>query len=176
MSPAEWHEVADLFVACFTAAPYFEDPDELRAILDWGPSMLAADGRLVAARMDGRLIGFALAHGLSDDAPWQGILSQLADHDQARAALSAPEDAFVVHELAVRESERGRGIARACMRELLRDRPESQTFIGVYERATEVRAMYRRWSFDAIGHVPMPGDAIALHVLTAPTQNAFARL
>jgi GNAT superfamily N-acetyltransferase len=144
MSPGVWREVAALFVECFTAAPYFEDPDELRTILGWGPLMLTADGLFVTARMDGRLIWFALAHGLVGDAPWQGILPQLNNHDQARAALGAPEDAFVVHELAVQESERGRGIARACPRELLRDRPETQTFIGAYERATEVRAMYRR--------------------------------
>lgn len=175
-STADWHDIADLFVVSFSVAPYFEDPNELRTITDWGPSMLAGDGRLVTARADGELVGFALAHGLGDDAPWQRILSQLEDSEQAAAALATPQNALVVHELAVRESERGRGVARACMHELLRGRPETQTFIGVYERATTVQSMYKNWQFDPIGRVPMPGDAIALHVLTAPTSQARKRL
>jgi len=121
-------------------------------------------------------VGFALAHGLSDDAPWQRILSQLAGSEQAAAALATPQNALVVHELAVRESERGRGVARACVRELLEGRSETQTFIGVYERATAAQAMYRHWHFDPIGHVPLTGDAIALHVLAAPTSQALTRL
>ncbi|MCK8468749.1 GNAT family N-acetyltransferase [Microbacterium sp. KSW4-16] len=175
-SASDWHDIADLFVAAFSASPYFEDPNELRTITDWGPQMLAGDGRLVTARADGELVGFALAHGLSDDAPWQQILSQLEDIEQAAAALETPQNALVVHELAVRESERGQGVARACMQELLDGRSETQTFIGVYERAVAAQSMYRHWHFDPIGRVPMPGDAIALHVLTAPTAQALTRL
>lgn len=175
-SATDWHDIADLFVASFSAAPYFEDPSDLRTITEWGPSMLAGDGRLVTARVDGELVGFALAHGLSEDAPWQRILSQLEGSAQAAAALAAPQNALVVHELAVRESERGRGVARACMQELLQGRSETQTFIGVYERASAAQSMYRHWHFDPIGQVPMPGDAIALHVLTAPTSQALTRL
>lgn len=175
-SASEWRDIADLFVASFSAAPYLEEPSELRTIAEWGPTMLAGNGGLVTARVDGKLVGFALAHGLSDDTPWQRILSQLGHRDQAAAALESPQSALVVHELAVRESERGRGVARACMHELLKGRSEAQIFIGVYERATDAQSMYRHWHFAPIGHVPMPGDAIALHVLTAPTLQTLTRL
>lgn len=175
---AVWDDVTALFVEAFTAEPYLEDALDLGTIRQWGPEHLGhRGGRLVTASTDGRLVGFALAHGLDADPAWLGILAQLAEgSDAASAALAQPDDAVVVHELAVTASERGRGIGRKCLAALLQGRTESQTFVGVYERATAVAAMYRRWGLDEIGRVPMPGDAIALRVLTAPTAELAARL
>lgn len=175
---AVWDDVTALFVEAFTAEPYLEDALDLGTIRQWGPEHLGhRGGRLVTASTDGHLVGFALAHGLDADPAWLGILAQLAEgSDAASAALAQPDDAVVVHELAVTASERGRGIGRHCLAALLQDRTESQTFIGVYERATAVAAMYRHWGLDEIGRVPMPGDAIALRVLSAPTAESAARL
>lgn len=33
-SADEWHDIADLFVECFSSAPYFEEPSELRTIVE----------------------------------------------------------------------------------------------------------------------------------------------
>jgi hypothetical protein len=173
-----WSDVAELFIETFTAEPYAEDAAELATITQWGSDQLGhVSGRLITARRGDQLVGFALAHGLRDDAPWRGILSQLADSaDAAATALSRPDEALIVHELAVRESERGRGIASGCLRGLLSDCPESQVFIGVYERALKARAMYRHWRLEDIGQVPMPDGAVALHVLTAPTATLRVQL
>lgn len=173
-----WRELADLFVESFSSAPYFEDPRDLRQILTWGPEHLAhTSGVLVTARQSGALVGFALAHSLADDRPWQSILRQVAtSQGTAAAALAAPEDALVLHELAVRQSHRGRGIARSCLLALVSGRAELQTFVGVYDRATEAAAMYRHWQAVEIGQVPMRGDATALHVLTTGTAALRKRL
>lgn len=173
-----WGEVTQLFVEAFTAEPYNEDAIDLATIRQWGPGHLGhRGGRLVIATVDGRVVGFALAHGLDADPAWLGILAQLADSSStASAALARPADAVVVHELAVAEDQRGRGIARGCLAAVLQDRTETQTFIGVYERATEAAAMYRSWGLSELGRVPMPGDAIALRVLTAPTTELVSRL
>lgn len=173
-----WGEVTQLFVAAFTAEPYNEDAIDLATIRQWGPEHLGhRGGRLVIATVDGRIVGFALAHGLDADPAWLGILAQLADSSStASAALARPTDAVVVHELAVAEDRRGRGIARGCLAAVLQDRSETQTVIGVYERATEAAAMYRSWGLSELGRVPMPGDAIALRVLTTPTTELVSRL
>ncbi|MBD8534913.1 GNAT family N-acetyltransferase [Plantibacter sp. CFBP 13570] len=173
-----WGEVTQLFVAAFTAEPYNEDAIDLATIRQWGPEHLGhRGGRLVIATVDGRVVGFVLAHGLDADPAWLGILAQLADSSStASAALARPADAVVVHELAVAEDQRGRGIARGCLAAVLQDRSETQTVIGVYERATEAAAMYHRWGLSELGRVPMPGDAIALRVLTAPTTELVSRL
>lgn len=171
-----WHDITALFIECFSVAPYDENPDDLATIGQWGPEKLQGEGRLITARSGGTLIGFALGHGLRDDAPWRNILSEVATGDgTARAVVTPPEHSFIVHELAVRESHRGRGIAGACLERLLRGRPESRTFVGVYRRAVDAAAMYRHWGFADIGSVPMPGDAIALHVLAAPTEVMAVR-
>lgn len=173
-----WGEVTQLFVAAFTAEPYNEDAIDLATIRQWGPEHLGhRGGRLVIATVDGRIVGFALAHGLDADPAWLGILAQLADSSStAAAAIARPADAVVVHELAVAEDQRGRGIARGCLAAVLQDRSETQTVIGVYERATEAAAMYHRWGLSELGRVPMPGDAIALRVLTASTIELVSRL
>jgi GNAT superfamily N-acetyltransferase len=173
-----WGEVTQLFVAAFTAEPYNEDAIDLATIRKWGPEHLGhRGGRLVIATVDSRVVGFALAHGLDADPAWLGILAQLADSSSTAAtALARPADAVVVHELAVSEDQRGRGIARGCLAAVLQDRSETQTVIGVYERATDAAAMYRSWGLTELGRVPMPGDAIALRVLTAPTTELASRL
>ncbi|WP_197479119.1 GNAT family N-acetyltransferase [Plantibacter sp. H53] len=173
-----WGEVTQLFVAAFTAEPYNEDAIDLATIRQWGPEHLGhRGGRLVIATVDRRIVGFALAHGLDADPAWLGILAQLADSSStASTALARPADALVVHELAVSEEQRGRGIARGCLAEVLQERTESTTFIGVYERATNAASMYHRWGLSELGRVPMPGDAIALRVLSAPTTELVSRL
>lgn len=175
---AVWLDVARLFVECFSAEPYFEEASDLETIVEWGPEQLRhSGGRLVTARLDDRLVGFALAHGLRDDPSWQGILSQLVgETDIAAVALEQPERAVIVHELAVREDARGLGIAGGCLALLLQGRTEEQTFIGVYERATDAASMYRHWQLTDIGQVPMPNGAVALHVLTARTADVVARV
>lgn len=173
----EWREIAELFAACFSAAPYFEDRHELETIVSWGPAMLAGEGRLVTARSDGVLAGFALGHSLAHDLPWQATVTRLADEGRLpREALARFDDSFIVHELAVSEAERGRGLARSCIGELLAGRPEACTLVGAYDRATAARDMYRRWGFEPVGQVPLQGEAISLHVLRSATQDAVARL
>lgn len=173
---SEWRDVAELFVECFSAEPYFEDPAELGTISQWGPEMLAGRGRLVTVRESAVLRGFALGHGLDHDETWQGLLRRLEPNAVTDAALAAPHDAFIVHELGVRAASRGQGIARSCMLRLLEGRTEPQTFIGVYERAEHAAEMYRRWGFERVGRVPLSGDAVALRVLAAPTDAAVRRL
>lgn len=162
-----WDEVATVFSAAFSAPPYLEDPSELSRIVVWGPEQLAqTGGRLVTARNAERLVGFALAHGLEGDSSWLGILGSLNIPDsRALEMLTRPLDTVVVHELAVVADQRGKGIARSCLRMLLSDRIESRVVLGVYEQAADARSMYDRWGFEDIGVVQMA--RVSLRVLTA---------
>ncbi|MDQ1122858.1 GNAT family N-acetyltransferase [Microbacterium trichothecenolyticum] len=172
----EWDEVVNLFVACFSVEPYLEDPLALRSIATWGPTMLAGNGRLVTARVDGALAGFASGHNLDAIPSWQRTLLRLEGVESATSAVMDPLNAFVVHELAVRESERGRGIAARCMCNLLNERDEARVFLGTYERAVKARALYEKWGFEVLGRVSMDGDAAALHVMTSSKVDAVNRI
>ncbi|MEZ0491773.1 GNAT family N-acetyltransferase [Kineococcus sp. TBRC 1896] len=175
--PTTWAAVTDLFVSCFSAAPYEEDPADLALIATWGPAQLArASGRMTVAQRGQDVVGFALVHALVHDEPWQSILAAVAGYPAADDALARPDRALVVHELAVHERSRGQGIARTCLSEVLRDRVEEQVFIGVYESATDAVAVYRRWGLVQVGAFRGPDSDVTLLVLARPLQALRARL
>lgn len=172
-----WAEVTALFVAAFAAEPYGEDPQELAGIGTWGPTQLShPGGRLTVARQGEQCAGFALVHGLVEDGPWRAILATLAGHPAAADALSRPGRALVVHELAVHEGFRGRGVARTLLREALRGRDEARVFVGVHESAGDAVAVYERWGLVRVGSFRGPDSDVVLLVLTLPTGDLFLRL
>ncbi|WP_404289660.1 GNAT family N-acetyltransferase [Glutamicibacter arilaitensis] len=164
VAPGEiWAEIASLFVLSFAAPPYNESPDELRSIDQWGPEKLASPGgRLIAARHDGHLVGFALSQRLDQDSAW---LRRLDTMLPAIDAVISPSRTVIVQELAVGENFRGRGIAKQCIRELLSNRIEQDSVLGVFGQAFDVRAMYRHWGFAEIGTSPIYGGTVTLHTL-----------
>lgn len=175
--PETWAEVTALFVAAFAAAPYGEDPQELAHIQTWGPTQLShPGGRLTVARQGAQCAGFALVHGLVEDQPWQAILATLAAHPAAVDALDRPEDVLVVHEVAVHEGFRGRGVARTLLREVLRDRDEARVLIGVYASAEDAVTMYELWGLVRVGSFRGPDSDVTLLVLTSLTSDLSFRL
>ena len=163
-APGEtWAEIVSLFVLTFAAPPYNEAADVLQSIAQWGPDALASPGgRLVAARHDGHVIGFALSQRLDQDSSWLRRLDVMAP--TLEAAIS-PSKTVIIQELAVDESFRGRGIAKRCIRELLSDRVEQDAVLGVFGQAGQVREMYGHWGFSQLGTSPIYGGTVTLHAL-----------
>lgn len=158
-----WAEISSLFIASFAASPYNEAPEELQSIVQWGPDQLASPGgRLVVASHNGQVIAFALSQRLDQDNSWQRRLNEMLP---ILDALITPPGTVIVQELAVRESFRGRGIAKQCIRELLSNRPERDAILGVFGQATQVREMYRRWGFSELGTSPIYGGTVTLHAM-----------
>ena len=148
-----WAEIASLFVLSFAAPPYNESPDDLQSIDQWGPDKLASPGgRLIAARHDGHVIGFALFQRLDQDSSWLRRLDAMLP---TMDAVISPSRTVIVQELAVDEDFRGRGIAKQCIRELLSNRTEQDAVLGVFGQADQVREMYRHWGFSELGTSPI---------------------
>jgi len=172
-----WPEVTALFVAAFAAEPYEEDPQELALFEGWGPTQLAQpSGRLTVTEQDGHVVGFAFVHSLAEDEPWQAILTTMSGHPTVAGALSRPETALIVHELAVRQMSRGQGVARTCLREVLRGRDETRVFIGVYDSAADAVAMYERWGLVKVGAFRGADSDATLLVLALPAEDLRTRL
>ena len=172
-----WAEVTALFVAAFSAEPYGEDPRELAQLSTWGPAQLARPGgRLTVAHRDGRPAGLALLHRLDAEESWPAILRSTTGHPAVAAALRRPRDAVVLHELAVEPGFRGRGVARDCLREVLRDRDETHVFVGVHESAPQARAVYERWGLERAGAFRGADADVTLLVLTRRVADLRARL
>ncbi|MCC3269048.1 GNAT family N-acetyltransferase [Arthrobacter sp. zg-Y809] len=158
-----WSEIADLFVSSFAAPPYNESPSDLHSIAQWGPDQLASPGgRLVAASHDKQVIGFALSQRLDQDISWRRRLDAMLP---ARDAAIMPSRTVIVQELAVRESFRGHGIAKQCIRELLSSRTEHDAVLGVFGQAPQVKEMYTRWGFSELGTCLIYGGTVTLHTL-----------
>jgi len=158
-----WAEVASVFVSIFTAPPYNEPPEALRSIDQWGPEKLGSPGgRLVVASLDGEIIGFALSQRLDQDTSWQQRLNAMVP---ALDKTVTPSTTVIVQELAVDERFRGRGVAKACIRALLSDRSEHDVVLGVFDKATQARQMYRLWGFMELGASPLYGNTVTLHAL-----------
>lgn len=101
-SDQEWREIADLFVACFSVAHYFEGRSELETIVAWArrcPLETAGSSQPESTAS----VGFALAHNVANNVPWRKTLERLAKGESTAAAMAAPQNAFVIHEPAVRE-------------------------------------------------------------------------
>lgn len=158
-----WAEIASLFILSFAAPPYNEAPDELQSIAQWGPDKLAGPGgRLIAARHDGHVIGFALSQRLDQDSSWLRRLDVMAP---TLEAVVSPSTTVIIQELAVDESFRSRGIAKQCIRELLSNRVEQDAVLGVFGQASRVREMYGHWGFSELGTSPIYGGTVTLHAL-----------
>lgn len=147
----------------FAALPYNESPDKLQSIDQWGPGQLASPGgRLIAARHDGHLVGFALSQRLDQDSSWLRRLSAMLP---TLGVAISPSRTVIVQELAVDENFRGRGIAKQCIRELLSSRTEKDAVLGVFGQASQVREIYRHWGFSELGTSPIYGGTVTLHAL-----------
>ncbi len=158
-----WAEIVSLFVSSFAAPPYNEAPDALQSIAQWGPAALASPGgRLIAARHDGRVIGFALSQRLDQDSSWLRRLDVMVP---TLEGVIAPSTTVIVQELAVAESFRSRGVAKQCIRELLSGRVEQDAVLGVFGQASRVREMYGHWGFSELGTSPLYGGTVTLHAL-----------
>lgn len=158
-----WAEVVSLFVLSFAAPPYNEAPDELQSLDQWGPEKLASPGgRLVVARYDGDLVGFALSQRLDQDSSWLRRLNAMLP---TLDSVISPSRTVIIQELAVDETFRGRGIAKQCIHELLSSRPERDAVLGVFGQAAQVREMYRHWGFSEFGTSPIYGGTVTLHAL-----------
>jgi ribosomal protein S18 acetylase RimI-like enzyme len=164
IAPGEiWADIASLFVSVFAAPPYNESPDELQSIDQWGPDKLASPGgRLVVASHGGHVIGFALSQRLDQDDSWQQRLKEMPS---TADAVIGPLTTVIVQELAVDERFRGRGIAKTCLQQLLLNRSEGNSVLGVFGQAAEALEMYRRWGFSELGTSLIYGGTVILHAL-----------
>ena len=160
-----WSRIANLYIEAFSAPPYAEDPGELAEILEWGPGILhGPGGRLVVARDDDDVVGFALGQPLHFSPDWQGLLERCGT-PETEAMRAAPEQTFIVREIATSARARGRGIGTKCLARLTQGAGVPTTALAVYAHAEEARKFYRRLAFDQIGALTT-GQGHELLILT----------
>jgi GNAT superfamily N-acetyltransferase len=104
----------------------------------------------VTARVRGELAGFANGLPLRSPAWWDG----LEPPPDAGFTTETGTRTFAVIDLAVLPSQRGQGLGRRLMDELLQGRTEERATLATSPREPDVQAMYERWGWRKAGRTP----------------------
>ncbi|RFS81230.1 GNAT family N-acetyltransferase [Actinomadura spongiicola] len=117
---------------------------------------LASGFRLVTARRDRALVGFAFGFSMMPGAWWANASTP------PREVLDT--DKYAVVELVVSKTERGRGLGRLLLNRLVAGRPERFATLAAVVEA-DAYEMYRRWGWKKVGEFraePPYSDALVL--------------
>ncbi len=105
----------------------------------------------ITARRDGRLAGFVYGLPLPERSTWWHGLDPPRPAEWTRETGSRT---FALIDLAVHPDERGSGLGRRLVGELLGSRPEERTTLATDPHKPEVQRMYERWGWSKVGRVP----------------------
>lgn len=171
LSPAEVNAAAvgvrAVYAEVFSLPPYNEGPEMADEFL----GRLAEESKrpgfgLVAAYDGGRLLGFAYGYTMPAGKWWHG--TDCPAPDKVKTA-----DKFAVIEWAVLPDQRGAGIGRRLLDELLADRRVRYATLAV-NPAADARAIYERWGWRQVASTrpgKMPGMAVMLLELPGSTET-----
>ncbi len=152
--------IADLrtvYLAVFSLPPYNEGPEMANKFVEWVNDESKLPGfRMVGAYDEDRLVGFAYGYTKVAGEWWSGTNMQIS-------ATVRSADKFAVMEWAVLPGERGKGIGRRLMEELLADRHEPYATLSVNPSA-DARAIYERWGWRYVASTK-PGKMPSMDVM-----------
>ncbi|WUI00185.1 GNAT family N-acetyltransferase [Spirillospora sp. NBC_00431] len=151
-------ELAELYEQVYSEPPYNSSAkySRTRFLSRTRDQALASGFQLVTAHRKGALAGFAFGFSMMPGAWW------------ANASAPPPEvleaDKYAVIELVVTKAERGHGLGRQLLDELLAGRPEQYATLAAVIEA-DAYEMYRRWGWQKAGEFraePPFSDALVL--------------
>lgn len=133
-------ELQDVYQAVFSAPPYSEGPEMVDRFAEWIAEESKALGfQMNIALCSDQMVGFAYGYVKPAGKWWRG-----ADRPVSKEVKSA--DKFAVMEWAVIPDERGQGIGRQLLENLLAGREEPYATLMV-NPAADARTIYERWGW-----------------------------
>jgi len=150
-------ELREIYAAVFSLPPYNEGPEMADKFVGWINEESRHPGfDLVAAYANDQLAGFAYGYTMPAGEWWHKT-------DQPAPQGLKEANKFAVMEWAVLPDQRGQGIGRRLLDELLAERHEPYAALTVNPKA-EARALYERWGWRHIASTK-PGKMPSMDVM-----------
>jgi ribosomal protein S18 acetylase RimI-like enzyme len=146
-----------LYAAVYAEPPYRDGPAEVAEfIAEWNDLSSQPGFRLVVARTDGQLVGFALGHVVDWASGWWAGLHPAPPGGDAADPGGFDEvgHSFGIAELGVHPAWRRRGVGSRLHQALLAGRSEPQVVLWVRADAPAAKATYAHWGYRLSGSVP----------------------
>jgi ribosomal protein S18 acetylase RimI-like enzyme len=142
--------LAAVYAVVFREPPYSEpDASDLRLRL---PIHRERPGfRLVTASVDDEVVGFAYGYTGGANGRW---VDKLAARIGAEIAARLLGGHLVLAELAVLPAARGRGLGKALVDAMLRDRTEPRVLLQTHDGDTPAMRLYERAGFQRLAALP----------------------
>lgn len=145
-------EIVSMYRAAFSVAPWNTLESDLHDFeIDILPRHLRRTGFAMSIARDswGDLIGFCYGYIGEHGQYWTDYVAARIHPSLEKAWLGGH---FEVAELAVDESERGKGIGRALLMTLLDARPEDRIVLQTLEASSPAIELYESLGFTTFGH------------------------
>lgn len=150
----------------------FRTPDRFWARLD---AYASRDGfAMVAGRVDGTLVAFALGYPLPAGSRWWRHLRGEHEGD-TEFTWEDGSRTFALNELMTAPAWRGRGFARALHDELLADRPEPRATLLTRPDNEPARSAYLRWGWRIVGTMQSFPDSPVFDALVLDLRQCRTR-
>jgi ribosomal protein S18 acetylase RimI-like enzyme len=150
-------ELRGVYLAVFSLPPYDEGPEIGDKFVGWiSDESKLAGFSLVAAYDEDRLVGFAYGYTQPPGEWWRNT-------DQPAPEQVKAAEKFAVMEWAVLPDQRGKGIGRRLLDELLADRREPYATLTV-NPAAEARTIYEQWGWQYVAST-RPGNMPGMDVM-----------
>jgi ribosomal protein S18 acetylase RimI-like enzyme len=154
-------ELGEVFAAAFSTPGYDDEPDAEHFATDQLPTHAdREDFRLVTARADGRVVGFAYGFTGRRGQWWPDRIAEAVSAELADAWIGGH---FEVVELAVRPDAQRNGLGTELMTALMSGLPHRRALLTTYSDDRPAPRLYRRLGWQVL--VPDLGWGSALYGL-----------
>ena len=149
-------DVVDIYRATFTQPPFNDSEREVGWFAqEFASDVELPDFRCIAARADGRLVGFAYGFRTFEGEPWNDWYGEVLQAVGPAAADRWVRGQFAIGWFALLPEHRGQGLGRRLHGKLIASAPPTRWWLVTHDLDTPARRLYDQQGWVPIGRGPL---------------------